>query len=301
MTSIQGHPALIFIVGPTAVGKSEAALDIAERLDAEIINADAMQLYRGMDIGTAKVPVEQRRSIVHHMIDVLDVRDEASVAVYQRTVREIIGSRPDTNLVVVGGSGLYISALLQDLHFPASDPVVRARLTQEAEEIGGIELHRRLSQLDPAAAIAILPTNTRRVIRALEVVEVTGAPFTANLPRSGQSPYPQALRLGLVLDRADLDRRIEIRVEEMWAAGLDDEVTNLESAGLRESVTARAALGYAQILAARDAGVDSEQALQATALATKRFARRQLSWFRRDSKIEWIPTGTHLDWLQLNI
>ncbi|MSX41472.1 MAG: tRNA (adenosine(37)-N6)-dimethylallyltransferase MiaA [Actinobacteria bacterium] len=287
---------LLFLVGPTAVGKSDAALDLAEAMGAEIINADALQLYRGMDIGTAKLPLALRRGIPHHMIDVLDVVEEASVATYQRKVHELIASKNGAPLIVVGGSGLYIASLLQELRFPESDPEIRAEIEARAERIGGAALHQELSEKDPMAALAILPGNVRRVVRALEVIEITGQPFTANLPRNGATPYPQAIRVGLLSPRELLDARIAIRVEEMWESGIEAEVAHLELHGLREGKTARAALGYAQILDAKDRGESSEYAKASTIISTRKFARRQESWFRRDEKIEWIPAGTHMQW-----
>ena len=287
---------LLFVVGPTAVGKSEAALDLADEIGAEIINADALQLYRGMDIGTAKIPFNERRGITHHMIDVLDITEEASVAVYQGKVHELIASKGDTPIIVVGGSGLYISSLLQELRFPENDPEIRAVIEARAERIGAAAIHQELSEKDPMAALAILPGNVRRVVRALEVIEITGEPFTATLPRDGATPYPQAIRLGLLSPRDLLDARIALRVEEMWENGFEQEVTELEKRGLREGKTARAALGYAQILDAKDRGESSEYAKASTIISTRKFARRQESWFRRDEKIEWIPAGTHMEW-----
>jgi len=289
MTSARGRPALIFIVGPTASGKSQVALELAERWQAEIVNADAMQLYRGMDIGTAKLPLIERRGIPHHMIDVLEVSEEASVAEYQRQTRLIIDDRMSQGLpvIVVGGSGLYVKSIIDALHFPGTDPVIRSRLENEAEELGASAMHARLAKVDPAAAMAILPGNVRRVVRALEVVELTGLPFTATLPRAGNTHYADALQIGVDLERPTLDERIEHRVDQMWKAGFVEEVAGLAEIGLREGKTARGALGYLQVLRALDGASTLETARAETKLATRKFARRQLSWFRRDDRIHW--------------
>lgn len=281
---------LVVIVGATATGKSDLALDVAERLDAVVVNADAMQLYRGMDIGTAKVPESERRGIPHLMIDLLDVTEEASVAVYQQQARAVIDGHlgEGKSVVVVGGSGLYITALLDSLEFPGTDPEVRERLTREAEEFGAAAMHQRLQQQDPLAAAAILPGNTRRVIRALEVIEITGQPFTATLPKAGDSYYPQARQFGIARATHDLEKRIAQRTSAMWATGLIDEVTRLDVAGLRQGKTARAALGYAQALAQVDGLLSQEQAIEATTAATRKFAKRQRTWFKRDARITWL-------------
>lgn len=292
---------LIVVVGATATGKSAAALDIAEKLNAEIINADASALYRGMDIGTAKLPYGERRGITHHMLDVLDVRDDASVATYQRKTRALIDVLHERgkSVVVVGGSGLYISAILENLEFPGTDPQIRASVEALAEHIGATALHQRLAQLDPAAAMAILPGNTRRVVRALEVIEITGKPFTANLPRQSESPYPQAIRIGIQADRQILDLRIEKRVEHMWETGFVEEVQNLEGMGLREGKTAQRSLGYSQILRALDGEISLASAKDETIKATRKFARRQNTWFARDTGISWCSVGTHIDSLEM--
>ena len=287
--------ALIFVVGATATGKSDLALDIAERINAHIINADSMQLYRGMDIGTAKVPPADRRGIPHHLMDVVDVRRDVSVAWYQETARKVIDETlaSGRSAVVVGGTGLYVKSILDDLRFPDTDPVIRARLELEATQIGGDALHRRLAQLDPAAALAIPKENQRRVIRALEVIEITGEPFTANLPREGTSlsRYPEAKQFGLSTSRSGLDLRIEERVDRMWEMGLVEETRHLVELGLREGRTARAALGYAQILRFLDGEISEEQAREATKIATRQYARRQETWFKRDDRIHWISEG----------
>ncbi|HUW78445.1 MAG TPA: tRNA (adenosine(37)-N6)-dimethylallyltransferase MiaA [Candidatus Nanopelagicaceae bacterium] len=280
---------LLFIVGPTAAGKSAVALDLAEALKAEIINADSMQLYRGMDIGTAKLPLTERRGIPHHLIDTLDVREEASVADYQAAGRVMIDDLRvrGTPVVVVGGSGLYIKALLDPLNFPGTNPEIRDRLELEAAELGATTMHQRLARLDPAAAAAILPGNARRIVRALEVIEITGQPFTATLPREGESHYPDAIQIGLKTDRKVLVEKINRRVDQMWEIGLVEEVLELERVGLREGKTARNGLGYLQILQSIDGKVTPELAREETKAATRKYARRQMSWFRRDQRISW--------------
>ena len=274
------------VAGPTGTGKSELAVDLAERLDGEIVNADSMQLYRGMDIGTAKLPPAERRGIAHHLLDVLDVVDTATVASYQRDARAAVhgilerGHTP----VLVGGSGLYIQSVIDDMAFPATDPLVRTRLEGDLQRLGVGRLFRILLDRDPAAATAIGPANGRKIVRALEVIEITGRPFTATLPRWGRPRYGAVL---LRLDRpnAELDQRLEDRVRAMVAAGFLDEVRALDAAGLRRGVTASRALGYAPLLAVLDGQSDLEQAIARTAAATRRFVRRQRSWFRRDHRM----------------
>ena len=282
--------ALFCVVGPTATGKSNVALDLAEKLNAEIINADAMQFYRGMEIGTAKLSMIERRGIPHHLIDILNVQDEASVSEYQASGRMIIDRLLDKGIpvVVVGGSGLYVKALLDPLNFPGRDPQIRERLEVEALELGAMAMHARLAKVDPAAALAILPGNVRRVVRALEVIELTGAPFTATLPRDGESRYPAAIQIGLKIERSILNKRIDLRVDQMWAAGLVQEVKQLSLVGLREGKTSRRALGYLQILEALDGNTSLEGARVETKVATRKYARRQNSWFRRDNRISWV-------------
>ncbi len=277
---------LVVVAGPTGTGKSDLALDLAERLDGEVVNADSMQLYRGMDIGTAKLPPAERRGIEHHLLDVLDVTQTATVAAYQRDARAAVAdimARGHTP-ILVGGSGLYIQSVIDDIDFPATDPVVRSALESDLEREGIDELFARLLQRDPAAARAIGPANGRKIVRALEVIEITGRPFTASLPTWGEPRYDAAL---FRLDRpnADLDPRLEGRVRSMVAAGFLDEVRALDAAGLRGGVTASRALGYAQLLAVLDGESDVEQAIVATAAATRRFVRRQRSWFRRDRRM----------------
>ena len=285
------HEPLVAVVGATATGKSDLAVDLALALDGEVVNADAMQLYRGMDVGTAKLSVAERRGVAHHQLDVLDIRDEASVAAYQRYARTDVAEIVNRGRVPIlaGGSGLYLRAALDRLEIPPTDPWVRARLEAELAEVGSPALHSRLAERDPAAASAILPGNGRRVVRALEVIELTGRPFSATLP-SGEYVRP-SVQIGLVADREELDRRIAIRVERMWAAGLVDEVATLAAAGLREGRTASRALGYAQVLALLAGTRTDAEARADTIRATQRFARRQESWFRRDRRIVWLPSG----------
>jgi tRNA dimethylallyltransferase len=283
------HP-VIAVVGPTAAGKSDLALGLARALGGEIVNADSMQLYAGMDIGTAKLTVAQRRGVPHHLLDIWDVRRTANVADYQRLAREVIAGIQGRGRVPVlaGGSGLYIRAALDDLDFPGTDPQVRERLEAELAEGGPGPLHARLAAADPGAAAAILPSNGRRIVRALEVIEVSGRPFTAVLP-GYQSVYP-AVQIGVRVPRAVLDLRIAERVSLMWQAGLVDEVARLDQAGLREGKTASRALGYAQVLRFLAGECSLEEARAQTVQATKRFARRQESWFRRDPRVIWLDT-----------
>ena len=283
-----GGTPTIAVVGATATGKSDLALDLAERLGAEIVNADAMQLYRGMDIGTAKLPLDERRGIAHHQLDVLDVTQEATVAAYQLAARADVAAiaARGHRAVLVGGSGLYVRAALDRLEIPPTDPAVRSRIEAEAERIGGVELHRRLRASDPEAADQILPGNVRRVVRALEVIEITGRPFSASMPR--REFLTPAVILGLRVERALLDERIDQRVERMWEAGLLHETEALLQRGLREGVTASRAIGYSQAIAVVDGILGEEQARTDTAQATRRYARRQESWFRPDPRIVWI-------------
>ncbi len=281
---------VIVICGATATGKSDIAIEIAQELGAEIINADSMQLYRGMDIGTAKLTVEERKGIPHHLLDVLDVSEDSTVAWYQEQARaaitEIHGRGKDA--VIVGGTGLYIKAILDDLNFPDTDPEVRAKLEAELAEFGAAALFTRLEELDPSAALAIDRANTRRVIRALEVIEITGMPFTANLPREDSSRYPDALQFGLVMDREHLRERIDQRVDRMWDAGFVDEVDRLISQGIGNGSTAQRALGYAQIISIRSGTMTEEEAKEDTKRASRQYARRQETWFSRDARIQWV-------------
>ena len=285
---------LIFVVGATATGKSELALQIAEHLEGEIVNADSMQLYRGMDIGTAKLAPKERRGIPHHLIDVLDVNQDASVADYQGWARKSIDELLSIGkaVVVVGGTGLYIKSILDELNFPDTNPEIRARLSEEAERIGGDAMHERLGKLDPAAAAAIPKENIRRVVRALEVIEITGKPFTANLPRAGASYYPRAMQFGLVMDRDDLKERIDKRVDQMWEAGFVDEVRSLMEKGITSGKTAKAALGYSQIIEYLEGRISESEACEETKRATRAYARRQETWFSRDERIKWLKGET---------
>ena len=283
---------VIVICGATATGKSDIALDIAERIGAEIINADSMQLYRGMDIGTAKLKVSERRDIPHHLLDVLDVTEDSTVAWYQEHARSAIAEIHSRGLhaIIVGGTGLYIKAILDDLNFPETDPQVRANLEKLGEEFGANYLFERLQELDPAAALAIDRANIRRIVRALEVIEITGKPFTANLPREDSSRFPHALQFGLVMDREHLRDRIDLRVDRMWQEGFVAEVDELITQGIRRGTTAQRALGYAQILAMRDGTLSEDEAKEETKRASRQYARRQETWFSRDQRIQWVAT-----------
>ena len=281
---------LIIVCGATATGKSELAVSLAKEINAEVVNADSMQVYKGMDIGTAKLTNAERGGITHHLIDVLDIKDEANVAWYQQIAREKIDRILSTgkSVVVVGGTGLYIKAILDDLNFPDTDPAVRQKITDQAEKLGNDVMHERLAKLDPAAALAIPKENIRRVIRALEVIELTGKPFTANLPRQESSKYPDAKQFGLVLDRVNLDEKIDKRVEDMWAKGFAREVSTLMTKGLEQSGTAKKALGYMQIMNYLNGESDEAFAKEETKRVTRAYARRQETWFSRDERIKWL-------------
>jgi tRNA dimethylallyltransferase len=287
---------LIIITGATATGKSDLAVAVASELKAEIISADSMQLYKGMDIGTAKLTMEERNGIVHHMLDVVDVKEDVSVSWYQEFARAKIDElrNQGKNVVVVGGTGLYIKAILDDLNFPETDPEVRAKLNLEAEKIGGDAMHERLSKLDPAAGLAIPKENVRRVVRALEVIEITGKPFTAVLPRIDSSKYPDAMQFGLAMNRETLDARIDSRVAKMWNLGFVDEVEALINDGLLEGRTAQAAIGYAQIVRMKHGEYGEESAREETARATRQYARRQETWFSKDLRITWLSAKSNL-------
>ncbi|CAG7845845.1 tRNA dimethylallyltransferase [Pseudoclavibacter triregionum] len=278
---------LLVIAGATATGKTELSLDVAERLiaagiPAEVVNGDAMQLYRGMEIGTAKAPVEERRGIPHHLFDLLDVREESTVAAYQEAARGVIdeilgrGAVP----ILVGGSGLYLAAVLFDLRFPGADPEVRAKLERELEEWGPGMLHKRLRAYDPVSAERIDPRNGRRIVRALEAIAVTGEPFSASLPDQ-ESWWRETTMVLLEEDRAVLTERLDRRVERMWADGLLEETAGLLERGLEEGVTARRAIGYAQAIAELRGEQTREEAIAEAQLLTRKYARRQVSWFRR--------------------
>jgi tRNA dimethylallyltransferase len=280
---------LVAVVGPTATGKSDLGVALATALDGEVVNADAMQLYRGMDVGTAKLTPRERAGVPHHLLDVLEVTDTAAVAAYQRQAREIVerliaaGRTP----VLVGGSGLYVQAVVDDLEFPGTDPALRAELEAELAELGPAALHGRLAAVDPAAAEAVLPSNGRRIVRALEVVTLTGRPFPARLP-TGSAPRYDAVLLGIDRATPDLDLRVARRVARMFAAGLVEETRGLLARGLREGRTASRALGYQQVVAALDGDGNLSAAAAETVVATRRFVRRQRSWFRRDRRIHWL-------------
>ncbi|MDE2591369.1 MAG: tRNA (adenosine(37)-N6)-dimethylallyltransferase MiaA [Actinomycetales bacterium] len=288
------QPKLVAVVGPTGTGKSDLALDIAESLSAagakaEIVNSDSMQFYRGMDIGTAKLELSERRGIEHHMLDVLDPLDESTAAEYQRVARPIIEELQAKGVVpiLVGGSMLYVAAVLNTFEFPARDEALRAELEADLERLGSHELHRRLAALDPVAASRVDPANPRRVVRALEIVLVTGQPFAAALPEEPESWQP-VLEIGLNSDRANLVGRLETRVQRMWQKGLLDEVESLIPLGLREGKTSSRAIGYAQALSQLDGLSTQEEAIAETVRLTQRYARRQMSWFRRDKRIQWF-------------
>ena len=282
-------PVVVAVVGPTAAGKSALGLALAATLGGELVNADSMQLYRGMDIGTAKLPPEQRAGVPHHLLDIWDVTEVASVAVYQRLARAAVDDILARGRVplLVGGSGLYVTAVLDDLEFPGTDPQVRADLEAELARMGPQALHDRLRVVDPAAARAILPGNGRRVVRALEVIALTGRPFPAVLP----PPRPVYRSVRLAVDRDDLDRRVAGRVERMWADGLVEEVRGLVGKGLRDGRTARAALGYQQVLQFLAGEITGAGAYGETIRATRRFVRRQRSWFRRDPRLVWLDAA----------
>lgn len=292
MSSAAPAPRVIAVVGPTAAGKSDLGVFLAQRLGGEVVNADSMQLYRGMDIGTAKLTLEERDGVPHHLLDIWDVTEAASVAEYQTLARAEIdrlladGRWP----ILVGGSGLYVRGAVDHLEFPGTDPAVRARIEEELALKGSGALHARLAVADPGAAQAILPSNGRRIVRALEVIEITGKPFTANLP--GHDSVYDTVQIGVDVGRPELDARIATRVDRMWDAGLVDEVRALEAVGLREGRTASRALGYQQVLAALAGECTDEEARAETVRATKRFARRQDSWFRRDPRVHWLSGAT---------
>jgi len=281
---------LIVISGATATGKSDLAIALAQELEGEIINADSMQLYQGMDIGTAKLPFEERAGIPHHLLDVVPVKQDVTVAWYQTQARAKVDELLSKNIpvIVVGGTGLYIKALLDDLNFPDTDPVIRQRITDEAEVAGAEAMHAQLATLDPAAALAIPVANIRRVIRALEVIELTGEPYTSSLPRQDSTRYPDAIQIGLAMEREHLGERINTRVDRMWDQGLVDEVETLIDLGLLEGSTAQKAIGYSQIIAMKHGLTTEDEAKEETKRATRQYARRQETWFSRDTRITWL-------------
>jgi tRNA dimethylallyltransferase len=280
---------VVAVVGATASGKSGLALALAEELGGEVVNTDSMQVYRGMDIGTAKLPVDQRRGVVHHLLDLLDVTEPATVAEFQQWARTAIEDCHHRGVlpVLAGGSVLYTRAVLDRFEFPGTDEQMRAGLEAELSEVGASALHERLRRLDPAAAYRIGESNGRRVVRALEVIAITGRPFSATLP-GHEYFYRDALQIGLAVPRPVLDQRIAARVHRMWAAGFVEEVRRLEALGLREGRTANRALGYQQVLAYLDGRLTESEAQEQTIAATRRFVRRQESWLRRDSRIAWV-------------
>ncbi|AMB58948.1 tRNA (adenosine(37)-N6)-dimethylallyltransferase MiaA [Microterricola viridarii] len=293
--------ALIAVVGATGTGKSALSLDVAERLAAdgiaaEIVNADAMQLYRGMDIGTAKLPLSERRGIPHHMFDVLEVRDEAAVAGYQEQARAVVDDIRGRGAVpiVVGGSGLYVSALVYDFRFPGTDPDIRAALEAELVELGPGLLYQRLAAFDQATALRVGSTNGRRIVRALEVIALTGEPNAAALPDEPVPWHPLAI-IGLAAEREVLTARLDRRVEQMWAEGLLDEVRGLLPLGIESGVTASRAIGYTQAIDEIHGRVGQAEAIEITQQLTRRYARRQVSWFKRYPHALWLPSATEQD------
>jgi tRNA dimethylallyltransferase len=279
---------LIVICGPTASGKSDLAIGIAKEVNGEIVNADTMSLYRNMNIGTAKVMPDEQQGIPHHMIDVLEPSEDANVAWFQREARKVIddimarGKTP----ILVGGTGLYIKAVVDEMNFPETNPEIRDRLNAEAEELGKAAMYERLKKLDPAAAIAIDSQNLRRVIRALEVIEITGKPYTANLPQEGATYYPDTVWIGLDVPREVLDERIKERAHKMFENGLIEEVRDLVLDGLMSGTTARLGHGYAQIIEFQ-MGLNMDP-IEETIIVTRQYARRQETWFRREKRINWI-------------
>lgn len=283
------RPPIVAVVGATAAGKTGLSLDLAERLAGEIVNTDAMQVYRGMDVGTAKLPPAERRGIPHHLLDRLEITDPATVAEFQQWARDLVVDlrARDVVPVLVGGSALYTRAVLDRFEFPGTDPAVRARLEAELDDVGPAALHARLAALDPEAASRILVENGRRVVRALEVVEITGRPFSASLPQLEYAD-PRTVQIGVDIDRPTLDARIEQRVAEMFDAGFVAEVERLLAAGLAGTRTAAVAIGYREVAAHLAGELSEEEARERTVIATRRFARRQDSWFRKDPRIVWV-------------
>lgn len=282
---------VVAIVGPTAAGKSALSLALARALGGEVVNADSMQLYRGMDVGTAKLPPAERDGVAHHVLDIWDVTEPASVAAYQRLARAAVDDILARGRIplLVGGSGLYVRGVLDEFDFPGTDPQLRAGLESELAADGPGPLYARLAAADPEAAVRILPSNGRRIVRALEVIALTGAAFPARLP--DPKPVYAARQIGVALDTAELDARVAARVSRMWAAGFVDEVRALEAAGLRRGRTASRALGYQQVLRFLAGDCDEATAYTDTVRATRRFVRRQRSWFRRDPRITWLDAA----------
>ncbi len=284
-----GSPPIVAVVGATASGKTELSLDLAERLGGEIVNTDAMQQYAGMDVGTAKLPVAERRGIAHHLLDVLRVAEAASVAVFQQQARAVIAGLRDRGVtpVLVGGSALYTRAVLDRFDFPGTDDAVRGRWEAELDRVGSPALHAVLAGRDPEAAAGILRENGRRIVRALEVIELTGEPYSASLPRLEYAD-PHTVQIGVDIDRDELDRRIEARVDAMFDSGLVDEVRRLLDSGLAQGRTAARAIGYREVAAYLGGETSEDEARAATKAATRRFARRQDSWFRKDPRVVWV-------------
>jgi tRNA dimethylallyltransferase len=290
MSSPGDRPPIVAVVGCTASGKTGLSLDLAEALGGEIVNTDAMQVYRGMDIGTAKLPLDERRGIRHHLLDLLDVTELLTVADFQTWARDVIAQlRGNGTLpVLVGGSALYTRAILDRFEFPGTDEAVRASWEAELAAVGSGELHRRLTELDPDAAAKIEPDNGRRIVRALEVIELTGTPYSANLPQLEYAD-PATVQVGVALDRPTLDRRIEQRVDQMFAAGFTDEVERLLELGLAHGRTASRAIGYREVAAYLEGELSLDEARERTVISTRQFARRQDSWWRKDERITWVP------------
>lgn len=282
-------PPIVAVVGPTASGKSDLSLDLAERLGGEVVNTDAMQLYRGMDVGTAKLPVEERRGIPHHLLDTLSVRDPATVAEFQGWARAVVARLRVRGVVpvLVGGSALYTRAVLDHFEFPGTDPALRSAWEAELERVGAPGLHARLAEADPEAAARILPDNGRRIVRALEVIELTGRPFSASLPRM-EYVDPATVQVGLAIDRPTLDERIARRVRQMFDTGLVEEVRRLVAEGLEGGRTASRAIGYREVAAHLRGELSLDEAVERTTTATRRFARRQDAWYRKDPRIRWV-------------
>lgn len=288
------QPKLIAVVGPTGAGKSDLGLAIANQIiaaggKAEIVNSDSMQFYRGMDIGTAKLSLEERRGIEHHLIDWLEITDESTAAEFQNVARPLIEDLQTKNIVpiLVGGSMLYVAAVLNNFEFPARDAELRAQLEEDLEELGPHEMHRRLKSLDPVAASRIIPENGRRSVRAIEIVTLTGEPFAAALPDVPEDWQP-VLEIGVNGPREDLVSRLEKRVQNMWKQGLVEEARSLIPRGIREGKTSSRAIGYSQALAQIDGMMTAEEAIADTVRLTSKYARRQMSWFRRDGRIQWL-------------
>jgi tRNA dimethylallyltransferase len=285
---------LIAVVGPTGTGKSDLAIQIVQHIvqrggKAEIVNCDSMQFYRGMDIGTAKLALDERQGIAHHLIDWLDIREESTAAEYQAKARPLIEDLQSRSIVpvIVGGSMLYAAAVLNTFEFPARDEALRAKLELDLIEFGSNELHRRLASLDASAASRIDPLNGRRVVRALEIVTLTGQPFAAALPEETESWQP-VLEIGLNSERSHLVERLQRRAQLMWQKGLLAEVESLIPQGIREGKTSSRAIGYSQALDQLDGKINQDDAIAQTAQLTARYARRQMSWFRRDERINWL-------------